>query len=193
MRKFTLILCLMAPLLLAGRWQSSDNISQVSINLDADAWVGDATVGGPTSYGTNFLRNTLDFRTDTGDESAGIRIQIPAEYDNSSDPVIRIDWTAVATSGSVCWCIANATIVDTGVTTAITPIATDCDEITVDTTTTRQNETFITITAADFVAGQQTDLTLSRDIDGGGTGCADDDMAGDALFHSVKLVYQLSQ
>ncbi len=170
-----------------------DGLEIIKQDLSAQRWNIPTTA--PAAYDevadTLFDVITVDFATGA-DDNASTVIHIPSSYINTVDPTLRIDWIApVQTSGTVCFCIATASIADSAASDAAAT-DTNCDEITTDGVAADLNQTTITITGADFVAGAMQLLLLSRDVDGGGTGCADDTLSEDAQVISAVLTYTVN-
>lgn len=167
-----------------------DGLEIVKMGLNADVWnlpdTNPATAG--ETAGT-FELTTLDF-ADAADDFISIRVLVPSSYINTVDPTIRIDWSSSTTTGNACWCVSTATMGD-ALTTEPSATDTDCEDDLVDGTTLFVNQTTITITGADFVAGAMQAIQIQRDIDGGG--CAgDDDLGADADFHMALLTFTVN-
>jgi len=125
---------------------------------------------------------------DTANEHVCLVMRMPGNY--ASDPVLKLDWYAAATSGDVVWCAEVSAITESD---AATPEDKTGDTVnavddTVDGTTKELNQCSITLTNADSVAaGDLVMLVLYRDPEdaSGNT----DTLVGDAYLLGASLEY----
>ena len=125
---------------------------------------------------------------DTANEHVSVAFRMPGNY--ASDPVLKIDWYAAATSGDVVWCAELSAITESDAATPEnkTGDAVNAVDDTVDGTTLELNQCSITLTNADSVAaGDLVMLVLYRDPEdaSGNT----DTLVGDAYLLGASLEF----
>lgn len=122
------------------------------------------------------------------DRSISQRIRVPDDFDGTTNVPFVIEWATTAVTNDVCFCVQTASVTLNGDTT---PAATDtdCEDDSADPQAEELNSLTITVTAADFVAGQWQYIHVYRDTEGLDGNCTLDNLGAEAQFHDGTFTF----
>jgi hypothetical protein len=165
--------------------------TNATVALPATAWTLETAGSPPTEAqfaATNFPTDVLDFGA-ASDNEAFLSLEIPSDFSTAvTNVTFDVEWFAAATSGDVCFCV-SATGVNVGESVDPTPATDACAQVTAQGTTNALNTSQVTFASSGFSGDEMMQLRLTRDVDGGGTGCTGDTMTGNARLTTVKVNY----